>query len=204
MTYNTFRENDMRRERILSEFLDRKLYNQSLFINALRTNTIEDQFAGSDIVSSIPTKGLNNIIIDEKAQLYYLEGGLPTFAFELNFINKRGERVEGWLTDKSKKTAYYQLLFLTAKKDFDSIDDIYKVEYVLVKRSAILQAINLDLETLRNKGKEVARNSEFHQFKDPDLSYYFTHSTKLAESPVNVILRKQKLIEICCLHGSIE
>jgi len=204
MSYNTFRENDMRRERILSEFLDSKLYNQSLFINFVRSNAIEDQFSGSDVVLSIPHLSLNRIIIDEKAQLYYLDGGLPTFAFELNFINKRGERVEGWLTDETKKTEYYQLLFLTAKKDFESIDEIYKVEYILVKRSSILNLISLDLSSLKNKGVEVSRNSDFHQFKNPTLPYYFTHSTKLAESPVNIILRKSKLIEISCLNGSIK
>ncbi len=203
MSYNTFRENDMRREQILCEYLDKKLYNQSLFENVRRTNAIEDQLSGSDVVCSIPKEGLNNLIVDEKAQLYYLEGGLPTFAFELNFINRRRERAEGWLTDEGKKTEYYQLLFLTAKKDFENIDEINKVEYVLVERSKIIQAINLDLPTLRKKGIEVSQSLDFYQFKIPGVPYYFTHSTKLAESPVNIILRKEKLIEISCLHGEV-
>lgn len=137
MSYNTFRENDMKREQILSEYLDKKLYCQKIFENFRRTNTIEEQLSGSDVVFSIPSKGLNNLIVDEKAQLYYLDGGLPTFAFELNFINRRGERVEGWLTDENKKTEYYQLLFLTANNNFESIDEILKVEYILVERSKI-------------------------------------------------------------------
>lgn len=203
MSYNTFRENDMIRERVLSEYLDRKLYSQNIFENVHRTNAIKDQLSGSDVVFSIPNKGLNNLIVDEKAQLYYLEGGLPTFAFELNFINRSGSRIEGWLTDEGKKTEYYQLLFLTAKKDFENIDEINKVEYVLVERSKILQAINLDLSTLRNKGIEVSQNLDFHQFKILGVPYYFTHSTKLAESPVNIILRKEKIIEISCLHGEL-
>jgi hypothetical protein len=203
MHYNTFRENDTRRERILCGYLDEKLYSQSPFENVRRTNTIEDQLSGLDIVFSIPSKRLNNLMVDEKARLYYLAGGLPTFAFELNFINRKGERTEGWLTDASKKTEYYQLLFLTAKQDFESIDEINQVEYVLVERSKIIQVINLDLPTLRKKGIEVSQSNDFHQFKIPGVPYYFTHSTKLAESPVNIILRKEKLIEISCLHGIV-
>ena len=86
MSYNTFRENDMIREQIVCEYLDKKLYNQSIFEKVCRTNSLEDQFAGSDVVLSILHKGISNKIVDEKAQLYYLDGGLPTFAFELNFI----------------------------------------------------------------------------------------------------------------------
>jgi hypothetical protein len=202
--YNTFREHDYRRERVLSAYLDKKLYNQPNFENFCRTNATEDQLSGSDVVFSVPGKGLNHIIVDEKAQLYYLDGGLPTFAFELNFVNRRGERVEGWLTDERKKTEFYQLLFLTAKKDFESIDEIYKVEYVLVDRNKIFKAINLDLAELRKKGMEVSGNPGFCQFKAPGVPYYFTHSVHLAESPVNIILRKDKLIEISCLHGVVK
>jgi hypothetical protein len=203
MTYKTLRENDMRRERILSAYLDTKLYCQNLFKDARRTDSIESQLAGSDIVLSIPSLGLSNIIVDEKAQLYYLDGGLPTFAFELNFINKNGKRVEGWLTDENKSTEYYQLLFLTAKKDFESIEMIHKVEYILVKRSEILAVINQDLKALRNKGLEVSSSNKFHQFKYPNSDFYYTHSTKLAESPVNIILKKRKLLEISILNGTV-
>lgn len=203
MGYNTFRENDMRREQILCEYLDKKLYNQSIFKNVSRKNSIEDQLSGTDIIFSIPSKNLFDIVVDEKAQLYYLDGGLPTFAFELNFINRRNERVEGWFTDLDKKTQYYQLLFLKAKKDFNKIDEIYEVEYILVKRSKVIEAINIDLPAIREKGKQVSQNSEFQQFKTNDIPYYFTHSIKLAESPVNIMLRKKKLIEICCLHGIV-
>jgi hypothetical protein len=204
MSYNTFRKNDMRREQILSEYLDMKLYVQNIFENFIRTNKIEDQFSGSDVIFSIPSKGLYNLIVDEKAQLYYLDGGLPTFAFELNFINRIGKRVEGWLTDESKKTQYYQLLFLTAKKNFECIDEIRKVEYILVERTKIIQAINLDLQLLRNKGIEVSQSFEYYQFKIGGIPYYFTHSTKLAESPVNIILRKEKLIEISTINGEVK
>lgn len=193
----------MRRERILSHFLDNKLYSQNLFDTVRRTNSIEEQYSGSDIVVSVPSRGLHNAIVDEKAQLYYLNGGLPTFAFELNFVNKAGKRIEGWLTDQRKKTEYYQLLFLTAQKDFESVNQIREVEYILVERSEILKQIDLDMPALRQKGLDVAQSSDFYQHKSPSCDYYFTHSTRLAESPVNIIIRKQKLIQISILHGTV-
>jgi hypothetical protein len=203
MGYNSFRENDMKREAILSEYLDKKLYSTNLFADVYRTTAIEDQYAGSDIVFSIPSKGLSHIVVDEKAQLYYLDGGLPTFAFELNFVNRRGERMEGWFTDESKKTTHYQLLFLTAKKGFEKVEDIACVEFILVERSKILNAININLTTLRQKGMVVAQSGEFRQFKQSGTPYYFTHSVKLAESPVNIVLSKKLLIELSCLNGKV-
>ena len=203
MSYDTFRSNDMRRERILAEYLDIKLYGQEIFENVRRTNEIEDQLKGSDIVLSIPIKEVFNAIIDEKAQLYYLDGGLPTFAFELNFVNKNGERVEGWLTDESKSTTFYQLLFLTAEKDFESVKKKEKVEYILIKKEEILKFIALDLAILRRKGIEVSKSEDFRQFREQSIPYYFTHSTQLAESPVNIIIRKNKLIELSFLHGNV-
>lgn len=201
MAYHSFRENDMRKERILSQYLDEKLYSQNIFENVKRTNSTLDQFAGSDVVLSIPGKNLRNIIIDEKAQLYYLDGGLPTFAFELNFKTKSGNRVEGWLTDTSKKTTHYLLLFLLAKNGFNDANDIKRVEYILIEREKILNDINLNLIQLRQLGVEIAKSSEFYQRKEPNCKYYFTHSTQLAESPVNIILRKSALKEKCELHG---
>jgi hypothetical protein len=203
MGYNTFRENDMRREAILCEYLDRNLYCNKLFEQVKRTTALEEQYAGSDIVLSIPSKGLNHIIVDEKAQLYYLDGGLPTFAFELNFVNRIGERKEGWFTDESKKTTHYQLLFITAKENFEKIEEICCVEFVLVEREKVIKAIKLDLSHLRQKAKLVAQSTEFHQFKQSGTPYYFTHSAKLAESPVNIILRKKLLIELSCLNGKV-
>lgn len=194
----------MKQERILSAYLDRKLYGRPVFHDPLRTNDVESQIAGSDIVVSIPSLQLSHIIIDEKAQLHYLRGGLPTFAFELNFINRSNERVEGWLTDRSKKTEFYNLLFLTAGKEFTEIGQIRKVEYILVERQAILDLLNdkgLDVQALRDIGNEVARCQDFRQYPHNGRQYYFTHSTKLAESPVNIILKKVRLISIATLHG---
>lgn len=202
MTYNSFREKDMQMERILADYLDANLYCQNIFQEVRRTNTIEDQLDGSDLTLSIPNKNVHHVIVDEKAQLYYLDGGLPTFAFELNFINKAGERVEGWLTDSKKKTQYYQLLFLKAKKNFSSIEEIQSVSYILVNRQSILNFIGLDASTLRIKGLKIAKNQNFHQEKGAQKPYYFTHSTKLAESPVNIILRKYAIKAFALLHGT--
>lgn len=197
-------EKDKKREEIVSGYLDQWLYGQDMFQDVRRTPDKQDQLKGSDIVLSIPSLGLRHIIIDEKAQLYYTDGGLNTFAFELNFLNRSGKRAEGWLTDPSKETTHYQLLYLNAEKDFDHIDQIHQVAYVLVGRKAVLDLIGLDIETLRKRGREVAQSNEFYHSKNPAAPYYYTHSTRLAESPVNIIIPKKELLRIACSSGLVK
>lgn len=206
MNYRTFRAKDMEQERILSAYLDRELYVLPMFHDPLRTVDVESQIAGSDLVVSIPSLQLKDIMIDEKAQLHYPKGGLRTFAFELNFINRANERVEGWLTDSSKRTEFYNLLFLTVREELTEIGQIQKVEYILVERQAILDHLKdkgLDIQALRDIGNEVATCQDFRQHKRTGCHYYFTHSTRLAESPVNIILKKIELINVATLHGFV-
>lgn len=44
-------------------------------------------------------------LVDEKAQLDYVNESLPTFAFEL-FYQKNGIQKQGWLFDASKKQSF--------------------------------------------------------------------------------------------------
>ena len=44
----------------------------------------EEQLKGKDVQFSI--EELENIIIDEKAQIYYINKNIPTFAFEIDFL----------------------------------------------------------------------------------------------------------------------
>ena len=198
----------MRRERIVAEYLDSKLYSdKNRFVGIRRTDGLDAQMRGSDIVASIPELGVFNAIIDEKAQMYYLDGGLPTFAFELNFLTSTNLRVEGWFTDESKTTQFYMLIWLTADKWFESISGIHRIEYALLNRRKLLDYLatqGFDRDALRRKGRDIAESgiSGDHD-KDPRRQFYFYNSTQLAESPVNVIVRKTQLLQLSDLRGFI-
>ena len=92
MSYSELRANDMRVEREIARFLDSHVYNkESLFLNPRRTDTLDWQFKGCDIIVDVPSLGLQNVIVDEKTQGHYLLRPLPTFALELSFLNKNNE-----------------------------------------------------------------------------------------------------------------
>jgi len=83
---SSFKRN-LRKEQQLSQFLD-SIYQKHLkHYNFERVNVMKRQLQGIDLV--LRYRGTQNeFLIDEKAQLDYLNDDLPTFAFELCYQKK--------------------------------------------------------------------------------------------------------------------
>ncbi|MBM6964682.1 hypothetical protein H6A37_12795 [Phocaeicola plebeius] len=210
MAKSVLRGRDMNVEREIAKFLDKHLYSQKIFTQSNRTDDIDSQLHGSDIIISIPTKGLNNVIVDEKAQTQYINKPLPTFSLELSFIASDGKIIEGWLTDKEKVTEYYLFQWIH-KSDSDwniKSEDIKKIEYALVSRGSILDYLashGYSVEELKKKDAEIrAKNQKGQHDKSEGKDFWFFHSTNLAESPINIVLRKKVLLELATISGIIE
>lgn len=210
MAHSNLRAGDMHRERILADYLDEKFYSPlNGFARADRTDDIGNQMLGSDIIISIPSIGLIDTIVDEKGQIHYANehGGLPTFAFELLFETSTGNVVEGWLTDDSKITQYYLLTWITSKPKFSSKEEIYKVEFALISRKKLIDYLagcGLTKDILRIKSKEIFNSRVYGQIEKTDgKDYYYFNSTNLAEKPVNIVIKKSKLIELSDTHNFI-
>ena len=103
----TFHE-DLRKEKRLASFLDEQYHKHLKNYRFAREKTLSKQHRGIDVVFThrITHK---SFLIDEKAQLDYLNEDLPTFAFELSYLKNR-ERKKGWLFDTYKKTQFYALI----------------------------------------------------------------------------------------------
>lgn len=207
--YNSLRKSDVEKEQILNTFLDQNLFNKSIFSNVARKSDIENQINGIDIQLDIDTLNLKKINIDEKAQLHYLNGGLPTFAFELLFRNRNLDFVSGWLLDESKSTEYYMLYFVKTKdgKNLKQIEDVISVEYLLISRAYLMEYLktqNLTSAYLKDKAIEIKNKSNGAHFKTDNIDYYYYNSTQLAEKPVNLIIRRKKLNELALLKGKID
>lgn len=81
----SFRDQDMRAEQQLGEFMDTYFYSRLRSkigrpLNFIRTSDKERQISGIDVC--IESEG-KKILIDEKASVYYSNAMIPTFAFEL-------------------------------------------------------------------------------------------------------------------------
>ncbi len=88
MGYNTFRSKDMEAERELAKFLDKHLYTNNIFTRSDRTDDSVTQVASSDIIPSVPSLGIKDAVVDEKASIYYINKDLRTLAQEMRATHK--------------------------------------------------------------------------------------------------------------------
>lgn len=207
MAYNSFRKADMDAERELAKFLDLHLYNNGIFQNVHRTDDPNSQMEGSDIIVSIPSLGLSNIIVDEKASIYYINKPLNTFVLELSFVNKQYHLQEGWFTNESLKTQYYLIQWIKANVENPrdvTAETITEIECVLVSKQKIysfLSQFGYDKNALRMKAKEIRDKDIDGSFeKSYDKPFWFFFTKRLAEKPINLLLTKQAYFEICDMH----
>lgn len=210
MAHSTLRGRDMHVEREIARFLDMHLYADVKFTKHLRTDDIESQMAGCDIIISVPSIGLVDAIVDEKAQSQYINRPLPTFALELSFKTASGEIVEGWLTDESKKTEYYMCVWIgKAEKSWNpTAEQIHKLEYALVSRKKILNYLTqngYNRATLIKKDEEIRKQSinGVHD-KNNQLPFWFFYSEQLAEKPINIVIKKSIYLDLAEIKGIIE
>ncbi len=192
---------DLRDERILANYLDALYASEKLDFR--RNFDIEKQHCGIDGILYHKDK---EYIVDEKAQLHYLNKDLPTFTFELSYKNSDGKLKSGWLFDISKKTAYYFLItgiFLKrGTTNLCSADDIKRVKVTSVHR---FKLISLLLQRDLSEAKLMEYDANFrsekqfgrHEIEELDsrkegVLFYTEH---LEEQPMNVQLKLEYLIK---------
>lgn len=198
------RKYDMAAEQKVAKFLDRYLYSSNVN-DFKRFLTKEEQWRGKDVQFS--WGNLKNIIVDEKAQIYYVNKNIPTFAFEVDFIDSAGQKSKGWLFDSDKEAEYYLMIQITAKKDKFEISDIEGLECMLIKREAIIIfLVNQGIDLV--KSEEISdrlRNKHLSgaQLKGKYNGLYFFYTEKLAEQPVNIVIYKDVLKNLCVKHFNV-
>ncbi len=146
-------KNDFNAEKVINEFLRKYFYQKIVdknIIKAFRHITdINLQHEGVDTI--IITLRDVEVHIDEKAALDYAkkdltENALPTFAFEISYLNRDGVLTEGWLTNsKYRKTEDYLLVWLWIKPDTKMkclrCEDILQLEVIVLSKKDILDTI---------------------------------------------------------------
>lgn len=207
---------DRRVEQEIAKFLDNSLYKSVLFTEIERVNDRGRQLEGIDLFISSPSLNLNKSPADEKSQssLTYLNKPIPTFVLELSSLNKDRKEVIGWFLDKTKKTEYYIFVWLEKTRKIEDLteDDIEEVYYCIVSRETLLsyfEDLSLSLEELTNRTSEIRekfKDSNERTSIDKDKygnKFYFFYSGQLHEKPINIVIRKEVLIDLAILHGRI-
>jgi|GEM_PF-1516136 len=194
-------EQDLNREKILAAYLDRiyKLKGYSVE----RTTNINKQYRGVDLILQKDGKVL---FVDEKAQLHYLNSDLPTFTFELSYLNKSGFINTGWFLDESKETNFYFLVTNIMLRDNLKVlrmpEDIDTLKITAVSRELLKEYLSKKGLTTRQLSEydaairhktQYGRNSiKELDSKKEGLMFYTAH---LQEKPMNLQLRLDFLIE---------
>ena len=206
------RKEDMRAEQELAFFLDkyfyRRLEENTTDLHCIRHHEEKAQKAGIDV--AIHSPDATTMYIDEKVSIYYRNGMIPTFAFEINSIQRKlGKRIPGWLVNDNLKTTHYLLVWANVKCDnktlkMKEVKDITENEFTIVE--ALLVSKKKILEYLEGKGfstdkileeaeaileKETPGNKHVGQ-----RNFHFCYSPHLAEKPINIVIYRRKLLEL--------
>lgn len=200
------RNEDLSAEAQLAYFLDKYLYaafpTRSAFVSIRRNYDKEEQLHGVD-VEFVGTDG-KVFYVDEKAQLYYLNQDLPTFAFELLF--KRGVYdTTGWLCNYSLKTNFYMLIWPRSTQNTCKgirWEQFTRADCLLVQKSKILKMLaskGLTVEKLQEDARNIRASGQIGKIPIPNIRgiyYYASDPTRYREAPINIVISKSILIEL--------
>jgi len=211
------RKEDTRLEKLVNEYLDKKLFNRedSYFKKVEWVNDQQRQISGIDIILTSPELGIENGLVDIKSAVKYSNTYLSTYALECSSKDRRGVEKIGWLIDDDKTTQYYLLLYPRSQKyytEMQTVDDIEYIEYYLVERKKILnyleskgygkQRILEVVDGLRKDFGYMSGEKGLNEDStDPNFRFYLTGY--LAEQPINVVIKRNVYDRISILHDRI-
>lgn len=196
---------DLWKEQVLGEFLN-SIYKKIGF-KFERISDKKLQREGVDLYLSL--KNHENMIVDEKAQLSYIDKTLNTFAFELGYY-LNGKYKKGWLFDEDKKTQYYLLICnIKTQKNNGYLKDnnITSCELILIQRQKLIYFLEnrgINSESSQVKQSEY-RNQNLNGrilIEGEENMYYFL-TQKLAEKPFNIVIKKKELIKLALYSKKI-
>jgi hypothetical protein len=199
----TVREYDEHCERIMNSFLMKHFYEKYFNGNVERVTNKAQQVKGVD---AIITDGEKKYLVDEKAAIRYV--GLKTFALELSFFNRKGNLMTGWLLDDEKVNDHYLFVWINELNDKEIIneDSIKDVDIALVSKESILNylsSIGWNKDNLMIKDYQIRNEENTYMGNIRKNGCKFAYSEHLYEKPINILLPKEKYMEIAELAVNV-
>lgn len=198
------REYDEHCEKVMAQFLDEYFYKNIGYTWRERVTDRERQVKGLDVILKREGKVYN---IDEKAAIRYTNG-LNTFALELSFLNRKGNRVDGWLIDEKKVNDYFVFVWINKIEGelIENVDSFKEVEVALVSKEKImiyLESLGWDVDKLLIKDERIRDGIDDNLGDIRKNGCKFSYSERLFEKPINILLPKQAYIKIADEHNII-
>lgn len=198
------REYDEHCEKVMAQFLDEHFYKKIGYTWRERVTDRERQVKGLDVILKRDGKVYN---IDEKAAIRYTNG-LKTFALELSFLNRKGDRVDGWLIDEKKINDYFVFVWINKIEGelIENVDSFKEIEVALVSKEKImiyLESLGWDVDKLLIKDERIRDGIDDNLGDIKKNGCKFSYSERLFEKPINILLPKQAYIKIADEHSII-
>lgn len=223
---------DAKNEEILTEWIE----DNFLSIYSNQYDIIQDskiQKTGVDFILNsekifkydLPYK------VDFKAALTYTKpirddngdkpSKMPTFAFELSFLNPYKQEREGWLFgDNYKNTEYYMVAwtwadlpykksgnFIKVNMDNFNYESIEEVEVMIIKKSKLqdyARRYGIDRESAHLNSQNMRSKNEKHKYLNKPDNFPRLHYTSfLNEEPVNLVIHNDDLKEMAIFQRTI-
>jgi len=188
-------KHDLSKEQTLGKYLDifyQKKYSSKNY-SFQRISSLEKQLEGIDLIINVAGK---DFLIDEKAQLDYLNKSLPTFAFEISFLKNKKIKL-GWLFDKQKKTdTYFLITNIQTNENGNLFEGISNCSMTAVSRKnliALLEKKGLDEKKIFEYSTSIRQSKKHGKFPIKELDkkkegfFYYSFENK-NEQPINLVL----------------
>lgn len=198
---------DRLEEKVLGKKLD-YIYNQIGF-SFERTADKNNQIKGSDLKFLYKNK---EYVADEKNAARYYFKDLKTFSFELSFINRKGELMDGWLVSDKSITDLYIINYIRAPENNNNFQTkLSSIESLFIGKRKINKYIkSLGYESPKDliqvfnnahkQGKTKVHNGIESYFDLPEGIHLFK-TIRFEECPLNIIISKDILIRLTCHHS---
>ena len=192
MSDKSLRSQDLSREVELQKYLD-AVYER-LGFRFRRVHDKARQLAGIDLILEFNDREYN---IDEKAQIHYVNKGLKTFAFELEFTGQSGIR-EGWLFDEKKLTTHY-FLVCELESETDGLDGLTGFRLISVNRRSLIGFLEKNgwgRYYLQVAVPYAMEDRPRYELSRAQPRIRVVRTEHLVERPLNVVIDIDDLIEV--------
>jgi len=188
---------DLSKEKQLTPLLDSYYQKHLRKYSFERVSNIKKQLQGIDLILK-DKQSEKQFLVDEKAQLDYVNENLPTFAFELMYL-KNNVQKQGWLFDASKKTQFYALvtsIYLDEDDVFTSCNITFVNREKLIQHLEEVGLSQKRLERIISENHSIHGKLNLKQLNPKSEGYLFFSTKNKAEKPINLILKLDYLERI--------
>ena len=203
MTRTEQRKIDNRIEQNIANFLDENFWSKLHPFKFKRQTEKKYQFSGIDV--TLICKNNLSVHFDEKSKIYNcLNSVLQYPSFEISFVNRANQIQPGWFCQKNLSTDYYSFIGVNTVNENNDINclssenNISACDVLWVQKQEVIDYVKQDVQlaqlwndanALRAESKSlgVSKNRKYYK------NFWLTHSTRLFESPVNLVMTRNTL-----------